>query len=411
MKLSLARIAALLSATVESNPEAMATGYSIDSRTIQPGELFFAVKGDRLDGHDFLAQAFARGAIAAVVRSDGFEQFADQRRLIAVPDTLVALQTLAAGVRRLWGKPVIGITGSAGKTTTKEAIAHLLSARSRVLKSEGNFNNQFGLPLTMLRLEPEHDVAVIEMGMSHAGEITELARIAQPNIGVVTCVAPVHLEFFASIEEIARAKYELIQSLPADGIAVLNADDDYVSQFGRDFPGQVATFGIAHPATVRAENIHSSGSAGSTFDVVAAFHREPASLPLLGQHNIYNALAAITVALERGIPLAEVLGKLTSLSAADKRGQILQIGGATVINDSYNSNPKALNAMVDTLSVMPAGRHIVVAGEMLELGPTGPAMHAESGKYMATRGIDVVIGVRGLARNVVESRRRAGCPD
>jgi len=409
MRLSLSHIASLLSAhAASSNSEDIATGYSIDSRTVQPGELFFAVKGERLDGHDFLAQAFARGAIAAVVRHDKRDQFPDKARLVAVPDTLIALQTLAAGVRRLWAKPVIGITGSAGKTTTKETIAHLLATRSRVLKSEGNFNNQFGLPLTMLRLEPEHDVAVIEMGMSHAGEITELARIAQPNIGVVTCVAPVHLEFFASIEDIARAKYELIQNLPSDGIAVLNADDEYVSQFGRDFPGQVATFGIKHPSTVRAENIEPAGPSGSVFDIVAAFHRARATLPLLGQHNIYNALAAITVALERGIPLVEAVAALKSLVPADKRGQILQLNGVAIINDSYNSNPQALKAMVDTLAGMPADRRIVVAGEMLELGPTAPALHAECGRYMASRGIDIVIGVRGLAKDITESAQQAG---
>src|SRR5271170_3995597 len=253
MKLPLSRVADFLSAAGEFDPKAAAQGYSIDSRTIQPGELFFAVKGELMDGHDFVTQAVEKGAVAAVIRGDQSHRYADRTRLIPVDDTLVALQTLASAVRRLWGKPLIGVTGSTGKTTTKEAIAHVLSIRFRVLKSEGNFNNHFGLPLMLLKIEPEHDMAVIEMGMSHAGEIAALAKIAQPEIGVVTNVAPVHLEFFESLAGIARAKYELVQALPATGVAVLNADDEYVSQFGRDFRGKVVLYGVQASADVRAE--------------------------------------------------------------------------------------------------------------------------------------------------------------
>ncbi len=199
MKLPLSRVAEFISAAGHFDREAVAQGYSIDSRTIQPGELFFAVKGERMDGHDFVNQALEKGAAAAVIRNDQLGRYASKSGLITVEDTLVSLQTLASAVRRLWGKPLIGVTGSTGKTTTKEAIAHVLSARFRVLKSEGNFNNHFGLPLMLLKIEPEHDLAVIEMGMSHAGEIAALAKIAQPEIGVVTNVAPVHLEFFDSV--------------------------------------------------------------------------------------------------------------------------------------------------------------------------------------------------------------------
>ena len=212
MKLPLSRVAEFLNASGEFDRQAVARAYSIDSRSIHPGDLFFAVKGERLDGHDFVDEARGKGAIAAVVRKNELTRYASPSGLLAVDDTLIALQTLATAVRRLWGKPVVGITGSAGKTTTKEAIARVLSSRFHVLKSEGNLNNHFGLPLMLLKLEPEHELAVIEMGMSHAGEITALANIAQPNIGVVTNVAPVHLEFFKSIADIARAKYELIAS-------------------------------------------------------------------------------------------------------------------------------------------------------------------------------------------------------
>jgi UDP-N-acetylmuramoyl-tripeptide--D-alanyl-D-alanine ligase len=408
MKLPLSRVAEFVSAAGEFDHHALAQGYSIDSRTIQPGELFFAVKGERMDGHDFVEKAIEKGAVAAVVRKDQSTRYAARMRLMAVDDTLAALQTLGAAVRRLWAKPLIGVTGSTGKTTTKEAIAHLLSTRFRVLKSEGNFNNHFGLPLMLLKLESGHDLAVIELGMSHAGEIAALAKIAHPEIGVVTNVAPVHLEFFKSVADIARAKYELIASLPAGGTAVLNADDEYVSQFGRDFHGKVVTYGLAPTADVRAENIQLSGTVGSVFEVVVGGCREKAHLPLVGAHNIHNALAAVAVGLERGLAPSEAVGALASLAPPDKRGQVVKLGNITIINDCYNSNPKALEAMVNTLAAMPAKRRIVVAGEMLELGPGGEDLHSRSGQHMAEKKIDVLLGVRGLAKSMVEAATQAG---
>ncbi len=305
MKLNLSRAAEFMQATGEFDPATLASGYSIDSRTLRPGELFFAVRGERLDGHDYVEAALAKGAVAAVVEATQLPRFASKKRLLVVTDSLMALQHLGAAVRRLWGKALIGVTGSAGKTTTKEAIAHVLGTRHRVLKSQGNLNNHFGMPLQLLKLEPEHEIAVIEMGMSHAGEITALAKLAAPDCGVVTMVAPVHLEFFDSIEAIARAKYELIESLHAGGIAVLNADDEYVSQFGRDFHGRVVTFGLHQHAEVLAQNIESRGPLGSTFDIVADGERARANLPLLGEHNIYNALAAVAVGLQYGVSSAD----------------------------------------------------------------------------------------------------------
>ena len=408
MKFPLSKIEALLGATGECELKEVAQGYSIDSRTIQPGELFFAVKGERLDGHDYVHQALERGAVSAVVQKDQLARYPVKTCLLAVDDTLVALQTLATAVRRLWGKPLVGITGSVGKTTTKEAIAHVLGSRFRVLKSEGNFNNHFGLPLTLLKLEPEHDVAVIEMGMSHAGEIAALAKIAQPEIGVVTVVAPVHLEYFDSIAGIARAKYELIESLPPGGTAVLNADDEYVSRFGRDFKGKVILFGTQRPADVRAENVELRGAEGLAFDVVVGAVRQRTMLPLVGAHNITNALAAVAVGLERGVPLPEITAALATLAPADKRGQVVQVGNIKVVNDCYNSNPKALAAMVDALAAMPAKRRIVVAGEMLELGPTGSELHRCAGQHIAEKKIDLLLGVRGLAQNMVDGAKSAG---
>jgi len=408
MKLPLSRVNEFISGSGDFNGPALAQGYSIDSRTVQTGELFFAVKGERLDGHDYLDKAMERGAIAAVVQKDHIARYPSKKNLIIVPDTLRALQTLASAVRRLWGKPVIGITGSVGKTTTKEAVAHVLSTRYHVLRSEGNFNNHFGLPLMLLRLEPGHDLAVIEMGMSHTGEIKALAKIAQPETGVVTSVAPVHLEYFESIAGIARAKYELIESLPARGTAVLNADDEYVSQFGRDFRGKVVMYGAGPGADVRAEKIESRGALGSSFEVVVGSCREPANVTLIGRHNIYNSLAAVAVALQHGFTPSEAVAALSSLAPADKRGEVTQVGDTTVVNDCYNSNPKALDAMVDALAAMPAQRRIVVAGEMLELGLAGDDLHRRSGAHMAERGIDLLIGVRGSAKLMVDAAQKRG---
>jgi len=437
MKLSLARIAEFLGASGQVNPETQALGYSIDSRTVQPGELFFAVKGDRLDGHDFAEQALSRGAVAAVVRKDQLGRYANSARgetagvgtgfqpvrsgevqpasavLLAVDDTLVALQTLATAVRKLWAKTAIGITGSMGKTTTKEAVAHLLSTKYRVHRTRGNFNNHFGLPLGLLTLEPEYDLAVVEMGMSHAGEIAALARIALPNQGVVTNVAPVHLEYFDSIAGIARAKYELVASLPGSGAVFLNADDEYVSQFGRDFKGKVVLYGMRSIADVRAENVAVTGSEGTRFDLICGGTasdgvRQPVHSPLLGHHNVYNVLAAAAVALEHGITPSEIAEALPTLSAADKRGQVVQVGNISVLYDCYNSSPRALMAAVDTLAAMPARRRLVVAGEMLELGTAAEQMHRECGEYMAGKKIDFLLGVRGMAKAMAESASAAG---
>jgi UDP-N-acetylmuramoyl-tripeptide--D-alanyl-D-alanine ligase len=408
MKLTLQKIAEFVGAEGAYRRDAVASAYSIDSRSIGSGALFFAVRGERLDGHDFVAAAIEKGAVAAIVRKDELARFPDPSKLLAVDDTLVALQTLATAVRKLWGKPLIGVTGSAGKTTTKDAIAHVLASRFRVLKSEGNFNNHFGLPLMLLKLEPAHDIAVIEMGMSHAGEIRALAKIAQPEVGVVTNVAPVHLEFFDSLAGIARAKYELVESLPANGTAVLNADDEYVSQFGRGFKGRVITYGTKAIADVRAENIRPQGSAGSEFDLVMGNVLERVQLALVGEHNVLNALAAVAVATEKGLKPAEAIAALGTLAPSDKRGEVLQLGNITVINDCYNSNPKALHAMIDALAAMPAKRRIVVAGEMLELGPAAEELHRSAGAHAAEKKMDVLLGVRGLAQAMVEGARQGG---
>ncbi len=416
MKLELRQAAHWCGAELGSaGGERVAAGYSIDSRTIAPGELFIAIKGERFDGHDFLTDAFARGAAGAIVARDklaGARKKSGEKPLLVVDDTLKALQQLASAARRHWGKRVIGITGSAGKTTTKEAVAKVLSAKYSVLKSQGNLNNGFGLPLQLLKLEPEHQVAVIEMGMSNAGEITALAHIASPDWGVVTNVGTAHAQNFADgVHGIARAKYELVEALPPHGVAFLNCDDHYVSQFGRDFRGKAVYFGCGPCADPRAASIEPLGADGQRVEVRAGDKKAEMTLKLLGRHNVANAMAAIAVGLQAGVPLKACCAALAELEPEDKRGQVLTIGGATVINDCYNSNPEALKAMIGTLAAIPVGeggRRILVAGAMLELGPESAAMHAASGKAATKAGVDVVIGVSGDARALADAAQNAG---
>jgi UDP-N-acetylmuramoyl-tripeptide--D-alanyl-D-alanine ligase len=407
MKLPLWRIAEFVGSKGECDQEAVAMGYSIDSRTLNPGDLFIAIAGERFDGHNYVQAALEKGAVGAIVEA-GKHVAGDPLRLLQVEDSLKALQLLGAAARRLWGKPLLAVTGSAGKTTTKEILAHILATRFRVMKSSGNLNNHIGLPLQLLKLEAEHDLAVVEMGMNHAGEIRALGELAHHDLAVVTTVAPVHLEFFGSLAEIARAKYEIIETLHPGGVAVLNADDDYVGQFGRDFKGKVVTFGIKRSADVTAKKIKLNGAEGSTFELVVGSVGEPVTFPLVGEHNIYNALAAAAAAMERGLSPSQAAGALSSIAPPDKRGQVLHLHGATIINDCYNSNPRALEAMIDTLASMKAERRILVVGEMLELGPTAEALHRECGKHAAEKKIDMVIGVRGMARAVAEAACGSG---
>jgi UDP-N-acetylmuramoyl-tripeptide--D-alanyl-D-alanine ligase len=420
VKLTLGQIADWIHAEGEFDTGAEAVGYSIDSRTIGAGDLFFAVRGERVDGHEYVETALRDGAVAAVVSMRWLKPVGvEEARLLRVPDTdadcvLGSMQRLANCVRREWGGRVIGVTGSAGKTTTKECVAAVLATKSLrgsggVLKTEGNLNNHFGLPLTLLRLEPEHEVAVLEMGMNHAGEIRVLAKIAEPNWAVVSNVAAVHLEFFADgLEGIARAKYELVEALPADGIAFLNADDERVREFGKGMGDRAVLFGTREGAAVRAEAIEDHGLRGTDFDLVAGVRqaRWPMILRLPGRHNVMNALAAYAVGRRSGVEQFDAIGALERMRPTEKRGNMLAWHGAEIVNDTYNSNPKALEGMVEALRKTEAKRRIVVAGEMLELGPEGARLHEACGEAMA--GVDVVVGVRGLARELVAGARAKG---
>jgi UDP-N-acetylmuramoyl-tripeptide--D-alanyl-D-alanine ligase len=398
----------------ELNPMARLAGVSIDSRTIRPGELFIAIHGPSHDGHDHVASALESGAIAAVVAEAQLSRYADavRDRCIAVGDTFQALKQLARAVRESWGGKIAGVTGSVGKTTTKEILAALLGAKLRVLKSEGNLNNEYGLPLTLFRLEETHQAAVLEMGMSRRGELTRLAAIANPDVGVVTRIAPAHLEFFASVDEIALAKRELIEGLNGrESTAVLNADDPRVAAFGAFAPGRVLTYGIENQAFFMAQDIEDRGALGSAFDYVSPEGRVRLELNVPGRHAIANAIAALAAASVWGIGAAEAQSVFLSLRAPAMRGELLRFSnGSALINDSYNSSPAALQAMTELLAATPNfRRRILAAGEMRELGAASAELHREAGQFAAKTGkIDWVIGVAGHAEQIVEGAVAGG---
>jgi UDP-N-acetylmuramoyl-tripeptide--D-alanyl-D-alanine ligase len=398
------------------DPLARLAGVSIDSRTLRPGELFVAIHGPSHDGHDYVAAALEGGAVAAVVAEPLLSKYQGwlQDRCIAVPDTLAALHQLARAVRKKWGRKVCGITGSVGKTTTKEILAALLGAKLRVLKSEGNFNNEYGLPLTLFRLEETHDVAVLEMGMSFPGELRRLAAIALPDVAIELRVAPAHLMNFSSVDEIALAKRELVEGLNGPrSLAVLNADDPRVAAMAAVAPGKVLFYGIEKPAEYQAEEIEDRGALGSAFTFVHKGTRTRIEMSLPGRHVVLNALAGIAAASVWGIGAAEAQQILPGLRTPSMRGELIRFtNGFALINDSYNSSPAALQAMTSLLAATPGfQRRILAAGEMRELGRGSAQLHREGGTFAAKTGkVDFVIGVQGDAAQIVEGAVAAGLP-
>ena len=407
--------------------------FSIDSRTTESGELFFALSqpdyeragfnGQFADAHNFIQSAFERGALAAVARRDrvtGDTPFADLvDRLLIVDDAIAALQTLARKVYEQWARPVIGITGSAGKTTTKELTAHVLAcAGHRVLKSERNYNNGLGLPLSVLQMvsrgrrPQDYDLAVLEMGMSSpTHEIRRLVQMTPPDVGVELMVAPVHLEHLGTIETIAAMKAELIEGLKPGGIAVLNADDELVMQMKSKTEGPVLTFGIQNEADVMARDIDMSRFGSIQFRLQTPAGEAAAKLPMTGGHNLMNALAASAVATALKIKPELIADALSSARPPKMRGEIAEFAaGFTVVDDSYNSNPRSLISMVRTVAEAreKVKRRLIVAGEMMELGPDAPAMHREVGREIAKLGVDVLWSVRGLASEIVAGAQEAG---
>jgi UDP-N-acetylmuramoyl-tripeptide--D-alanyl-D-alanine ligase len=395
MEFRLTDVAEALGLTAHS--DAQITGWSIDSRSIAPGDLFFALRGPNHDGNAYVDEVLRKGAVAAIANE------AKPGPVLVVPDTLEALQSSAVWALRQWGREVIGVTGSAGKTSTKDVIAAMLGSNMKVGKTIGNLNNHVGVPLSILRLPGEARTAVLEMGMNHAGEIHALCAIAKPRIGVVTNVGHAHMEAFDSIDGVAAAKRELIESLPPDGIAVLNADDPLVSKFREVHRGRTVTFGIDSVADIRAQQVQLTEQ-GVSF-TVGEIQFESA---LLGRHSILNILAGLAVASLYGIRLAQLTGVVKDLAAPSMRGQRLMHKGVLILNDCYNSNPDASRVMIDVLRETPAKRRIAVLGEMLELGRWSEALHREVGSYVAMSGIDVLVGIRGEACHLVDAARQSG---
>ena len=418
MRWTVAQVADAVAGKCGGGLDSMArlAGVSTDSRTIRAGELFIAIHGQTHDGHDHVAAAMENGALAAVVAEPLVSRYPGwvQDRCITVADTLEALHGLARAVRKAWGKKVCGITGSVGKTTTKEIVAALLGSKLRVLKTAGNFNNEYGLPLTLFRLEETDDVAVLEMGMSFPGELKRLAAIALPDVAIETRVSPAHLLNFSSVDEIALAKRELIEGLQgAASVAVLNADDARVAAMAEVAPGRVIFYGVDKPAEFAAEDIEDRGALGSSFTLVHRGKRTRMELPLPGRHVVWNALAAIAAASVWGVGAAEAQAALRGLSTPAMRGELIRFtNGFALINDSYNSSPAALQAMINLLAATPGyQRRILAAGEMRELGPSSPQLHREAGEHAAKSGkIDCVIGVQGDAEHIVAGAVAGGLP-
>ena len=399
MTLDLQQIARAMQATGDV-PAIPVAGWSVDTRTQNIGDVYFALRGPNHDGHEYVASARDKGAAAVVV-----EQSTGQGGELVVSDTLRALQALGAWARHAWAGTVVGVTGSAGKTTTKDAIAHVLETELPVGKTVGNFNNHVGVPLSILRLPDSCKVGVLEMGMNHAGEIRELAAIARPEMGVVTNVGYAHVEFFDSIDGVAAAKRELIEGLPRDGVAVLNADDPRVLRFRDGHPGRSVTFGFAPHADVRAEAAEFRAD-GTRFRVDGVDY----ATGLVGRHSVMNLLAAIAVAREFGIPAERLREPVRNFTVGKMRGERLEHRGILVWNDCYNSNPEAAQSMIDVLGESPASRRIAVLGEMRELGHAAIQLHRQVGKYAVEHGVDVLIGVHGAARDMVDAAISAGLP-
>jgi UDP-N-acetylmuramoyl-tripeptide--D-alanyl-D-alanine ligase len=392
---------------------------STDSRSLREGELFVALRGPRFDAHDHVGEAFGRGAWGAMVEERAWRdgkvnrQVSDfpGRAIISVGDTARALGDLAAWYRSRLDLKVIGITGSNGKTTTKEMTASIAGRRWKVHKTEGNFNNLIGLPLTVLGLDETHEVAVLEMGMNRRGEIRRLAQIARPDVGVVTNAGLAHLEHLGSIEAVAAAKGELIETLGPGATAVLNADDRRVAALAVSFPGRVITFGLGPGADFRALEIR-GGEGGDSFTLSSPLGTRDISLPLPGEHNVRNALAAAAAAFALGAGL-DVIGEgLAAVRPVPMRFALHSyLDGIRVVNDAYNANPDSMESALRSLKMMQSrGRHAAVLGDMLELGEESPGAHRRLGKEAAAASLDLLVAVGRFAEETVRGAVEAGLP-
>lgn len=392
---------------LSGDPETKITGVSTDTRTLQQGDLFFALTGESSDGHKFLADALSRGASGVVVS----RKVESQRLAIRVDDTLMALGDLAAFYRSKFTPVVVGVTGSVGKTTTKEMIAAVAAANGPVLKSAGNFNNEIGVPLTLLELSPKHKTAVIEMAMRGPGQIDYLGRMARPSIGVITNIHMSHIELLGSLDAIADAKSELLDSLPPDGTAILNADDDYFDYLKRRANARVISFGESEAADVRAVSAGLDSKGCCAFEVRTPTGSFDVRIPVPGEHNIKDALAAIAVGEVLGIRHESMREALASYSPPEKRSNVIPTrSGVVVVDDTYNASPASVLSALKTLKMMEGGRKIAVLGDMLELGEHALSAHLEVGRAAKENGVDVLVAVGQLAKLISRGARDAGLP-
>lgn len=381
--------------------------FNIDSRLTEPGEMFIALVAKR-NGHDFVPEAIKRGALGAVV-SQKISIMNKAIGLIEVKDTSLALQEFARKVLSEHEVKVVGITGSIGKTSTKEFTSSLLSPKFGVLKSEGNFNNQLGLPLSLLRLNEQHQVAVLEMAMSAPGEISELTRIASPDIAVITNINPVHLEFFKSLDEIALAKKEILTGAKENGIAVLNGDDALVKKIAEDWKGDKLFFGLSSECDIHAHSIQKMGFKGMSFELRYGQEQEKTHFPFFYESHLYNLLAAAGVAFALAVPFEGVLAQTKRLKPFTRRGTLFHLKkDIALIDDSYNSNPAALESVLEGLASLPSKRKVAVLGDMLELGENEIDFHIQAGKQAARFGWDILITVGSLSQHMIEGALSSG---
>ena len=399
------------------DPDREFNGVSIDTRTLTAGELFFAIRGERFNGADFAGAAIDAGAGGIVVERGRGSEFRSTAKewppfaVIEVDDAIAALQALAQAVRRASGTKVVAITGSAGKTTTKEVTGEFLAARYRVVRNRGNFNNHIGLPLSLIELRRRPEIAVVELGMNHAGEISTLVRIAEPEVRVWTNVGEAHLGFFQSVDAIADAKSEICEGATPATLLVANADDGRIAERISRFGGRVVTFGIDRGADVRATEVRSRGIDGTNAQIATPRGAFELTTPLIGRGNLANVLAATAVAIEFDVPLATVMERAAHLTPASHRGEVLRLsGGVTVIDDSYNANPTATKRALEVLGeTRDRSRRVAVLGEMLELGERASALHEDVGRAAAEAKVDVVIAVGGApARALADAAVAAG---
>ena len=381
-----------------------------DTRLVKKGVLFVALIGEKFDGHDFIQTAIEKGAAGVVVSRNYSET--ELRDLpitvIQAEDTLKAYQLLAKVYRRRFSIPVIAITGSNGKTTTKDFTAAVLSANFNVLKTEANFNNEIGLPKTLLQLQANHQVAVVEMGMRGFGQIAELAEIAQPTIGIVTNVGETHMEILGSLANIAKAKAELVEHLDENSVAILNADNSFVAAMQSKVKGKCITFGIDKPSDLKAGHIKTVHKNCTEFDCTFKGQSYSFVLPIVGRHNVYNVLAALAVGFTLGLSAVEMQKGLTGFAATKMRFEIQQVGLYQVINDAYNASPMSMKAALETLADVAARRKIAVLGDMLELGSVSVAAHKNIGKLVADQKIDALITFGDMAAHIAQEARTAG---